>query len=104
MDNAPISTTGKTFELVKNWVETHKAVEASEARTKALKERAKFATNQLGCWLSPDDARGNETFNVWFGSGILAVSQSMNGDGETEYSVSWRRKPDDKEARERGLV
>ena len=86
-------TTGKvTYDgerLIKRWMETKRlseiALKEAAQRNKDLVE----AERQLGAWLTPDDAREDEKFCVWYGDSLIAA-KVYRVNGPSLYSVEIR--------------
>lgn len=97
------TVTGKTAELIRNWVAAEKKLDRAEMALATAKQEYDVARDQLGCWLTPDDAAQSEYFNIWFGNGILcAWIVNYTADGRI-YGVKWRKVPDGKQAQEMGI-
>ena len=92
--------TMSTAELVKKWIAAKKAVRRTEQQFNEAKAELKTAQNNLGAWLCPKDAVVDERFNIWYGSGVLQASPTTSQGDATQYDVTWRKEPDEKQANE----
>lgn len=93
--------TEKTEGYVKNWIATRQYRDRILSQLEQSKKEASFATNELGKWLLPNDAKKDEEFNIWYGSGILQAK--LVNPQEGIYEVKWRKEPDGKDRYEKGF-
>lgn len=92
-----------THTKVKNWIAAKQAVaratiELSHATTSL--ENAQF---DLGAFLCPDNPVDDEQFNIWFGTGLLAVRRKNRPGFSPVYEIGWRQQPDEKQKAEMGF-
>jgi len=88
------NVTEKTNGLVRDWMHKKKYLARLEAERCTAIEGLTRAETALGEWLVPDDAKGGEEFNLWFGSGILNAWKATNAENEPVFHVKWRKEPD----------
>lgn len=90
----------KTVEFVRRWIAAKRTKKRAEAQLTQANLELDSATNALGAWICPDDAKLAEGFNIWYGSGLLHAELSdpmVRG-----YTVNWRKEPDGKQLIEEG--
>jgi hypothetical protein len=93
------TTTCKTTELVKRWVNSENRVQRLRGDLNSAECEAANAANDLAKHLLPADAAEKEIFNVWFGNGLIQVAVDNNNN----CTVKWRRLPTGKCAAELGI-
>ena len=94
------NVTEKTHGLVQRWIRAKNRVAGLKREISSAECEEANAMNELGKWLIPDDQPEGEMFNIWFGSGIVEAQKLK---GSNDYKISWRRKPDGKDALEFGV-
>ena len=87
-ENVNRNCTNETIRAVQRWIH---ALD-SQNRAKADLNRAECemlnAINELGKFLTPEDAEPGEKFQLWYGDGILSVTKRVN-----DYTIGWRKQP-----------
>ncbi len=79
--------------LLKEW---NNASERIAHLRRALNEAecdAANTRNALGKWLTPDDAKEGESFNIWQGNGLLLVKLERGSACNGTFAVKWRQRP-----------
>ena len=74
-----------TSERIRKWENALAAVKDCKARLNSAECDLLNATNELGKWIVPSDAKIGETFNIWHGDGLISASY----DG-SRYEINWR--------------
>ena len=82
--------TKKTWDFLDAWEKAEKMVTARRDQLREAETARDAAAQELGKWLSPEDAKSGEVFHVWVGDGILAIhwGELMVGKG---FKVNWRK-------------
>lgn len=73
-----MSTTQPTDEgkrLIDRWVAARDAKKRAEDALNREQCEVANSTNALGKWMCPPDARDGETFCVWYGDSLIAVTR-----------------------------
>lgn len=84
------NTTTETNQKVSRWTNAQQNVERAKAALNSAEVELLNAQSDLAKYLIPKDASPGEGFNIWYGDGLIAVTEkSLNSD----YKVSWRKKP-----------
>lgn len=86
-----------TSQMVKQWHYIMTAIQRVKAELSRLEQERVDAENKLGAWVVPPDGKAGETFNVWFGSGVIAAHRSMECGKNITYNVYWRVMPSQKQ-------
>lgn len=85
-----LEPSNKTKEVFEKYLRATKYVNESAATLRSAETALANARIELGKWLTPDDAKEGETFNMWYGDGILSVKVIRF---RSEFEISWRKKP-----------
>lgn len=83
--------TEPTRDRIIRWHKMQEHVRKLEEQLQTAKRDFRESERALALWLSPADAHTGETFNIWFGDGLVEVyvGDRLNGD----VRVKWRTKP-----------
>jgi len=95
------NVTTSTQECVTGWIRAKRRVVDVKHQLSVAECELMNATNDLGRWLVPKDAKEGEQFHIWYGNGILAA-QLQKG-CSNDYAVCWRKEPEGKQAIEQGI-
>lgn len=74
---------------IQTWECLKKQYQMLKFQLEENKKEMNKITTDLGSFLTPDDAKLNETFNVWYGNGLLQVEVI----DYWKYELSWRKRP-----------
>lgn len=90
--------TEKTNDLVMRWCRANAQLNRLKREINSAECELSNASTELGNWLVPE-GQNEESFNIWFGSGIIQSTRYPNGN----YEIKWRKEPDGKDRLEFGL-
>jgi hypothetical protein len=79
----------ETRDLIMDWERAKSHVLGLKDQLHRAKEDLTTIEMRLGNHMAPADPRCGETFNIWFGDGLLAVRYN----GEGVFEISWRKRP-----------
>jgi len=82
--------TQKTVEAIQRWTMALRRVQDSKAKLNNDECELLNATNELGKWLTPDDAKQGEVFDICDGDGIISVWSTR--DDRSEFKAEWRKR------------
>ena len=85
----PENTTREGNHKVRRFTAAAKTIERIKRDLTSAETEMTNATNDLGEWLVPDDAKIGEVFHVWFADGIIQAELV----GAHDFKVSWRKRP-----------
>ena len=80
----------KTEQSIRRWERARERVEKAKIELVSADCELANATNDLGRWLSPDDATGGEKFSVWV-QGKMLVVEKISSSGLGDFKVEWRQ-------------
>lgn len=86
------NVTTETADKVKRWMAASKRVQMAERELTASRNELANAMNELGKFLVPDPCKDDESFNIWFGSGIIQATKIGSS-----YAIGWRKEMSPKE-------
>lgn len=86
---------------LERWIEAKKRIEGLRRDMNSAECELSNATNDLGAWMMPKDAKDGETFNVWITDGILQATRL--GCGPRDFEVKWRTEPSLKQGMKMGI-
>lgn len=89
---AKLQPTRDTEYHIKQWVDMAQRAESLKRQHSTAVHDLLDVTNELGRFLSPKDAKIGETFNIWYGDGLLAITKT-DDNGSGSYTVAWRTRP-----------
>lgn len=92
---AHIQPTRDTLSEVRRWVDAVDHLASIKSQLNSAECEVTNATNELGRFITPKDAKVGEVFNIWIGDGLLQVTKTR-ADGNGDYTVSWRTRPSGK--------
>lgn len=87
--NKPENITRETEEKVSRWITAEKNLEECKRMVSSAECEVANATNDLGKFLTPEDAIKGEYFNIWYGNGLIAIVK----DDHHKFKITWRKKP-----------
>lgn len=88
MNDGRAQPTIDTASQIKTWVDAKTSVEELKRRLSSAETDLMNATNNLGKFLCPPDAKVGEKFRIWYGDGLLVVEKH---DAANIYRISWRK-------------
>jgi hypothetical protein len=80
----------KTEQSIRRWERARDRVEKAKSELVSANCELANATNDLGRWLSPDDATGGEKFSVWV-EGKMLIVEKISSSGLGDFKVEWRK-------------
>lgn len=86
----PENTTEKTWRLVERYRTQEGIIERLAGQLSQEGAELDNVRRELGDWLTPDDAKDGEQFQIWIGDGIMAVK--VISKGRRQFELSWRKK------------
>lgn len=75
-------------ELIERWKSADVSLNHAKSNLNRAECELSNATNALGKWLSPDDAKEGEQFSVWYGDSLI-TSESK---GNMSYKITVRKR------------
>lgn len=88
MDN-DVTPTGK--QLIERWQQAQERLKRAKSEENSASVALSNATDKLGAWLCPDDAKYGETFCVWYGDALISTTKLCNGSYKIEVRNSGKR-------------
>lgn len=82
--------TPSTMDLVNRWTAADTRVVQLNSQLHSAECERDNAVISLGKWLTPEDAKPGEVFNVWIESRLLCVQVSPTG--RNNFQLSWRKR------------
>lgn len=82
------NVTSQTRKVVERWENASRTLARAESELNSAKCELDNAANAAGKFLTPDDAKTNEVFHIWFGNGLLAISVIS----DNTYRIAWRKR------------
>lgn len=80
----------KTEQSIRRWEHAKERVKNAKSELNSAECSLTNATNYLGRWLSPDDAKDGEQFSVWVEGKMLVIEKTLSGE-LGDFKVEWRK-------------
>jgi len=74
-------------QLIERWRNSQKQLESAKQSVIRAECEVSNSRNELGRWLTPEDARNGEQFCVWYGDSLISATKD-----QTNYKVEIRKR------------